>query len=291
MSEEATTSEPQVEGTEEVSTSGDETANTRSEGTKEVSEPDIPEDIKSEFDRLPPDKKDLYNKEFKRFLTKYTQKKAEEFKSKDTEIERIRKDYEETQNKFGQLAAQVKMALQDQQYYDKIRKEAGFVQEEPEQRPTIETAEDMINYIYKLEEKVDNLKKGIPEEASKISRAEIERIQLDQNYLSANNKLKSESNVFKKYEPIIISYMKSDPDLMKMWNGKNDYDVLKAATDKFYNSFVKEDVEKGKQEIIESYKKKKAVSTIAPQKSISSKTGIPLDRREQIIAKIRERFG
>lgn len=287
--EEAMTSELDVEATsEEISTDNNETAGNSKDGqtndqrisvSSNLDLKDVPEEAREYVKKYVDEHAD---REFKRYLTNHTQKQSSEYKQREQEYQAVKRQYEETQ----QL---IQAALQNPEVYEQYRRQLGLVKEEAQEEQFPQTVEELHGYLKKLKDEVAQAKKQAVEEARNGSLQDLQKREKDSRYTTAVAQLKSEVPAFGKYEKFIIQHMKDN--FMGLYNGSNEYEVMKKAAEDFQTSILDKEAEARTQALLESMKLKKEGSTLTPQKKVALKSSQGDDMREAIIAKVRERFG
>lgn len=285
--EEATTSETGVEATsEEISTSSDETAGrtgtdqteTKVDVSSGLDLKDVPEEAREYVQKYVNEHAD---REFKKYLTKYTQERSAETKQRELE-------YQSTKQQLEQLNSTIQAALRDPNVYEQYRRQLGLVQEEPQEEKLPETTEELYAYLKQQKKEIEEAKRLAEIKASELSREQILKYDKDQRYLSSKAQVKSEIPIFGKYEDLILSHMQKN--FMGKYNGSNEYEVLKEAALDF-QKILKQEAEQERQALLESQKLKKSAATIAPQKKVAIKSGQGQDMREDVIAAVRRRLG
>jgi hypothetical protein len=285
--EEATTSDTGVEATsEEISTTSDETA-----GRTEVEQTETKVDVSSSLDLkdVPEEARGYVSKyvnehadrEFKKYLTKYTQERSAETKQRDLE-------FQTTKQQLDQLNQTIQSALQDPKVYEQYRRQLGLVQDEQEPEKPIETLEDLQHYLKAQKNEIAEVKRLAEQKAAQTSREQITQYDKDQRYISSKQRVASEIPVFGKYEDLVLSHMQKN--FMGRYTGNNEYEVMKAAAEDF-NRILKQESEQERQALLASQKLKKSAATIAPQKKVAIKSGQGQDMREDVIAAVRRRLG
>lgn len=283
--EEATTSDASEGTTEDIQTpelESETAGNTNSEEPSQGPEfdlRDVPEEARN-WARENGQK--YFDREFKRYLTKYTQERSAENKQRENELQ----TYKQYKDRYDELEKEIVSALRDPEYYNKVRRDAGFIKDE--QPAKLESVDDLHAYLKRQEEQIKQFGSSVEEKAARIAQEKIAQHDKDQRYISAVSRIESEKPVFAKYKDLIISRMKEK--FMDRYDGKNEYDVLKFAAEDF-ERILSEESEAKKQELIQSQKLKKQATTLTPQKKVSTKSVQDSDLREDVIARVRRRMG
>lgn len=219
-------------------------------------------------------------KQFKAAYTKKTQELAEHRKNVSLEATKYKTQVEQ----YNELVRDV---LSNPDKIESYRKVFGIESTPQEQEtPSFETVGDLVNHY---ETKLQSLQSQLE---AKLENRLVER--------ETENEIKSkwssaviearQDPVFKKYEFIIGKMIKDEPKYKENYTVGKEKDVLQRALDD-WKEMLKPDLEAAKNEVLESFNKKKLEAGFVPGKRVETVNTGPAKSKEQIIADIKARYG
>lgn len=239
---------------------------------------DVPEDMRSKVI-------EYGEREFKKYLTRTTQDHSAETKQ-------VRLQYDETKKQLDELTHMARDVLTNPDRLEYYRQQAGVSQAQPEEKPQLNTVEDLYNALQNQDDKMADFENRFTERVNAVSTAQIKKYDNNQRYQNAVSRLSGEDSTFAQFQKETIGFMTSQPDFKQKYgySGGNEYEALKAAYNDYYSSKLSKFVESNKQQQMDSMKLKKQSSTMIPQKSVEP-TSQGTKNKDQMIASIVARLG
>lgn len=240
-----------------------------------ISFDDIPEEQRSIIEA----KSQEIDRHFKRELTRMRQEDKAQSRLISAKLEQAERE----KNELTRIAAEV---LKDPSKLEMYRNQLGPQLGIETQAPQIETLEDLVKYTQLNAETAAN--KRIQQEINAIN-AQRQAERLANQYNAALTKLKTEDPRYQHFEKAVAALVK-EPEYQKLYDGSNEYDVLKLAYSDLIGKFTPE-LEKVKDQTISQMKMKKSATTFSPQKTVATEGKATGRSKEEIIAAVQAKLG